>query len=184
MTGTPISDDEFSRLVGSVKHERVHFECQRSYDIGEEEGDLEAWVDATRRHRQPRIPLEIGWWRAYLDRARALSDQGVKLIRIRVVDQPPTDYQRWGAWAAPWYAAAGEQIYYLSRGKAMLDGLPANAPSDWDLLDDEQVIDTGFTFGGKVAGSTLITDPATVARYRAWRDIAVAHGTAATRAAA
>lgn len=185
---TAITEDEYAAQVRGVQDERVHFEAQRQYDIGEEAGDLADWLDAMAHHRQPPTPMDLPWWSAYLDRARAMRDRGVRLIRIRVIDEPPTDYQRWGMWAAPWYAAAGEQVLYLTRVRAAQLGLPVllgaiPAPCDWDVLDGQRVIITRF-FAGVPVASTLIDDPAVVNDYLRLRDIALAYGTAATPVAA
>lgn len=183
MTGTAIGEDQFTRLVTSMMAERVHFECQPVYAVDDEAGGLDDWLAANRAGRPPTTPDQIGWWNDYLAWARETTapppeGRGVRLVRIRIVDDPPTDYQRWAAWSAPWYAAAGEQLLYLTRAEAVRVGLPARRGArDWHLLDGAQVIVTSFTPAGVVAGSTLITDPVTAALYRRWRDRALAVAT-------
>jgi hypothetical protein len=41
---------------------------------------------------------------------------------VRVVETPPTDYQRWMRWMDRWNRAAGEDIKYLSRANARKAG--------------------------------------------------------------
>jgi hypothetical protein len=108
-----------------------------------------------------------------------LTRQGKRRARVRVLDEPPTDYQRWLVWTSPWYAAVGEDIRYLTRSRAARIGLPLR--EDWWLLDDNRVIVMRFTEEGEIAGDVLITDPAAVASYRTWRDLAIAHAIPATQ---
>jgi hypothetical protein len=56
-------------------------------------------------------------------------------------------------------------------------GLPSGI--DFWLLDDTRVIVMEFSEPGLISRLTLITDPGEVARYRAWRDLAVRIATAA-----
>ena len=99
-------------------------------------------------------------------------------------DEPPSDYQRWEMWAAPWHSQAGERIAYISRSKAMRAMLPLWLGSDWWLLDDERVIHMQFTEDGAVEDRTLIDDPGIVARFTGWRDLAVRIATPAEEFAA
>ena len=99
------------------------------------------------------------------------THEGKTVSRVRVLDEPPTDYQRWLLWADPWHAAAGEDIRYIPRSRAVRVGLPL--AHDWWLLDDTRVITMRFTPDGEVDGKMLITDPELVAKYRAWHSIAV-----------
>jgi hypothetical protein len=93
--------------------------------------------------------------------------------RVRILAEPPTDYQSWELWAAPWHAQAGEQIGYLTRSQANALGLPTRY--DWWLLDEQAVIVMRFDETGRIAGKDLVTDPGIVAEHREWRDLAVRH---------
>ena len=91
--------------------------------------------------------------------------------------EPPTDYQRWEVWAAPWHAQAGEDIRYMPRSIAERIGLSLD--HDWWLLDDERLIVMRYTSADEVASKELITDPGSVAPYLKWRDLAVRNATPA-----
>jgi hypothetical protein len=124
----------------------------------------------------PVPPPEIGWWRAWLSQAAAQVREGKTIGRVRVLAEPPSDYQRWMTWAGPWYAQAGEAIRYLSRSRAAGLGIPLE--TDWWLLDDRRLILMHFTDAGEIAGKELTTDAGVVARHRAWRDLAVSNAAA------
>jgi hypothetical protein len=111
-----------------------------------------------------------------------VTRQGRKIGRVRVLAEPPTDYQRSEIWADPWHARAGEQIRYLPRSRAEQIGLPLD--HDWWLLDDERLIDMRFNDAGEITGKALITDPGIVAPYCEWRDLAVRNATPAEQVTA
>lgn len=173
----PIGNDEFGRLLAGFRRTAFHMETRPFYVIPSEQPVLERFLTGT-----PEQPPDVGWWREWLSQVDSLTRQGKHVGRVRVLDEPPTDYQRWLLWAGPWHAAAGEDIRYIPRRRAGQAGLPLD--HDWWLLDDEQVIRTRFTPGNAAREKTLITDPEAVAAYLAWRDTAVRYATAAEQIAA
>lgn len=167
-----LSEDEFADLLSTYRHTAFRFEAQPSYAIGEERAELDRFLAGS-----PLRPSEVPWRRAYLDRIAGQAQTGKRRTRVRVFDEPPTDYQRWLIWTTRWYTAAGEDIRYLPRSQAERIGLPLEA--DWWLLDDRLVIFMRFTSAGEMAGDELITDPDAIAFYRTWRDAAIAHASPA-----
>ena len=168
-----ISADECNELLRTFEHGWFRMEGRDGYAIGEELPEFERFLAGA-----PRPPSEIGWWKEWLDHAAALTKQGKTISRIRVIpDDGPTEYQRWLIWAGPWYTSAGVDIRYLTRSRALSIGLPPG--SDWSLLDGQRVIIHEFNEAGEVTGWDLITDPATVAQYARWQDIAVRNATLA-----
>ena len=105
-------------------------------------------------------------------RARTVS-------RVRILAEPPTDYQRWQIWATPWHiAAGGGHPGYMARGAAEGIGLPL--PHDWWLLDDKRVLVMRFTDDGEIESKALITDAGAGRHVPAsWRDVAIRHATPA-----
>ena len=100
---TPISGDEFGELLRTFQRSAFRLEVQPFYAIGEEQPEFERFLAGS-----PRPPTEISWWNAWLGQVAGLTRQGKTVTRVRVLDEPPTDYQRWMLWADPWYAEAGE----------------------------------------------------------------------------
>lgn len=56
--------------------------------------------------------------------ARAQTQQGKRIERVRLVDEPPSDGQRYLLATTPDNLAAGEDIRYMSRAHAQRIGLP------------------------------------------------------------
>jgi hypothetical protein len=100
------------------------------------------------------------------------TGQGKTIARVRIIDRPPTDYQRWSLWCARWHMEAGEDITYLYRQTANGLGLRI-PPGDWQMFDHSRLVLMAFTPAGEPAGKTLVTDPTMIRRYEAWRAVAM-----------
>jgi hypothetical protein len=166
--GRPITEAEFGRLLKSFSRSAWRLETYDSYHLGYEAADFEQFLAG-----RPVPPPEVSWWRPWLDMISTMTQEGKRIGRVRILAEPPTDYQRWELWAAHWHAQAGEQTSYLSRSQAAALGL--RTKHDWWLLDEQTVIVMRFDDGGKIVGKELITDPGIVAQHREWRDLAVCH---------
>jgi hypothetical protein len=173
----PVTDDEFRDLLRSFRRTAFYLEAQDAYALDYEASDLERFLAGS-----PTPPPEVGWWRPWLDQVAGLTRQGKQVTRVRVISEPPSDYQRWGLWALPWHARAGEQISYVPRSAATVIGLPLDC--DWWLLDDERVIRMHYTADGRIEEKALVTEPGIVALHREWRDLAVRNATTAEEIAA
>ncbi|GAB1639600.1 DUF6879 family protein [Krasilnikovia sp. MM14-A1259] len=124
-------ETEFWQQLRDYDHSAWRFEQQRQYDIGYEETQLRAFLDG-----HPESPMENPELGAWMRQVAAQTRAGKTIGRVRIVDTPITDYQRWMAWMDRWNTEAGEQIDYLLR--SMLNQLPP-APfgdTDWWLLDE------------------------------------------------
>ena len=172
-----LTEDEFLDVVRGFRVSAFRFEAQRRYKLDYERDEYQAFMAG-----HPRSPDRIDWWRPWFERVRQYAAEGRHISRVRVLDKPPTEYQRWLLWASPWHTEAGEDIRYLPRSRAETAGLPLN--HDWWLLDDARLIIMLFTEDGEVESKTLVTDNRTIATYRTWRDLAVAHSTPAAQVAA
>jgi hypothetical protein len=150
--------DFLHRLLATPARSAFRLETRATYALSYERADFERFLAGS-----PVPPPEAGWWRPWLEQISKLASEGKRISRVRVLAEPPSDYQRWMLWGNPWHAKAGEQICYLPRSRAERIGLPL--VHDWWLLDDERLIDMRFTDAGEIAGKSLITDPGTVASY-------------------
>lgn len=108
------------------------------------------------------------WYEMTAEAARA----GRPFLRVRVVSTPPSDYVRYGLWAAAANLAAGEEIRYLDRDHAATLGLPVTPPHDAWLLDDTKVVVLHFDADDRFIEAELRTDPATIEQHRRWQAIA------------
>ena len=180
MSRLTISEDEFAVMLRSFKRSAFRLETRRSYALTYEREEFERFLAGT-----PTPPPEVDWWQPWLEQITRLAGEGKTVSRVRVLTDPPTPYQRWELWAAPWHAQAGEDIRYMPQWRARQLGLlPERKEQDWWLLDDERVILMRFTRDGEIDGKTLTDDPGVVARHLHWRDLAVRNATPAEKFAA
>jgi hypothetical protein len=168
--GTPITEDAFAELFRSFEHSAWRWEVRTHYALDYEETDFRLFLAGT-----PAPPPDVSWWRPWLNDMQSLTQQGKRIGRVRVLAEPPSDYQRWEIWATPWHTAAGENIAYMPHSRAVSLGLPLDC--DWWLFDDEQLLMMRFDESGHIDGKTLITDREIIARHCAWRDVAVRNAT-------
>lgn len=166
-----ITEDRFWELLGTFERDAFRLETQDAYALDYERADFEAFL-----HGTPLSP-DAGWFREWLDLVTAHTGAGQTMARVRILAEPPTDYQRWLVSGTPWYNQASEDIRYMPRSRAVALGLPLNA--DWWLLDDQRLILMRFDGAGEVTSMELVTEPGAIARHQQWRDLAVRNATAA-----
>jgi hypothetical protein len=177
MTTHAISEGEFNDLLQSIERSAFRLETRDSYALDYEREDFDRFLAGT-----PTPPPDLDWWRPWLDQVARLAGEGKTVSRVRVLAEPPSDYQRWMIWAAPWYAQAGEQVSYLPRSAS--GKLPLPLGHDWWLLDDKRVIRMWFTEAGEIDRKLLTDDREIIALYLKWRDLAVRNATTAEEIAA
>lgn len=170
--GTPISEDEFADLFRRFHSSAFRLETREYYAMSYER---EAFHRFLKGHPQP--PSALPWWQDWLNQMQELTHNGKRIGRVRIMSEPPTDYQRWEMWGTPFHVEVGEEIHYLSRSAALALHVPLD--EDWWLFDDTRLVIMQYTSAGEIDGKTLITDPGVIARYCGWRDLAVSHATTA-----
>jgi hypothetical protein len=166
-------ETEFWQQLRDYRFSAWRFEQQRQYDIGYEEAQLQAFLDG-----HPESPMENPGLGPWMRQVAAQTAAGKTIGRVRIVDSPITDYQRWMAWMDKWNIEAGEQIDYLPR--AALAQIPP-APfgeADWWLFDeatpDARVMIMSFTETGYRHRVELETDRAAVAAAADFRRMVIA----------
>lgn len=174
---TPITQAQFAEMFRIFRESAFHLETREFYAMTYERDAFQRFLDG-----QPLPPSGLPWWQAWLEEMKELTRQGKRIGRVRVLSEPPSDYQRWELWGTAWHIEAGEEIRYMSRRRAEQIGLALDY--DWWLFDDERLIITRFTAAGEIAEKSLITDPGVIARHREWRDLAVRNATTAEKFAA
>jgi hypothetical protein len=91
--------------------------------------------------------------------------------RVRIVDTPPTDYQRWMQWMDRWNGEAGEEILYLTRQGAREAGIiPQIGPDDWWLFDDERLVVMRHDGDGRRIQAELFMNEPEVEQALQWRE--------------
>jgi len=164
-----LNDEEWAEAIRTFEHTAFRLEQQRQY--AEPAGTVERFLAG-----DPQPPDDVPEFRAWADDIRTLTQQGKRIERVRIHDDPPTGYQRWERWAGQQTIAAGEVIRYISRHRAYEVGLlPAAGPDDWWLMDDDRLVVMHFNTEGHLDESELVTDPDWVTRACEWWRLAVRH---------
>jgi hypothetical protein len=164
---TPIDSEQFRELLGGFQQSWFKFECQPVYAMSEERVPMYRFL----RTGEVLPPSRFPWWQEWLNLMTDHAQAGHVIQRVRVLAEPPTDYQRYLLAITRWHVEAGERITYLPRSAAERAGLPL--VKDWHLFDDFTVVLTQFTPGGGLLSRLLTTDADTVGHYRVLRDIAL-----------
>lgn len=164
---TVVTQDEYADMFRQCS-DAFRMEGERSYRTSPAEAEALAGFLAG----NPEPPSAFPVWQSWLDQVREWTEAGKTIARVRIMDDPPTDYQRWSLWCASWHRQAGENIAYLSRRTADDLGIPRG---DWQLFDHHHLVLMEFSATGEIAGKTLVTDPTVITRYRSWRSVALRH---------
>lgn len=110
-------------------HTAWRWETRREYGVPSETADFRRFLRG-----EPASPdTAAGPWRETM---RLLHGQGKSVARVRVLDEPPTGYQRWLLEDVLDSVEAGEDIRYLSRSAAEELDLPMD---DFWLFDSHTV---------------------------------------------
>lgn len=170
--GEKLTGDDFNHLFRYFTDTACRLEVQPAYAVTDERESVCEFLAG-----EPRPVTEFPFYAAWLDQIRAVTAQGRRVERVRVLEEPPTDYQRWEMWSGQYNIAAGEVIRYLPRSRALQIGLPV--VDDWWLFDSQHVATMRFGPHGEPLGGEIISGPEIVARHRDWWDLAVRHSTLA-----
>jgi Family of unknown function (DUF6879) len=167
--GSALSNAEFGALLRAFEHTAFRLELQPVYLEPSEHDTVARFLAG-----EPEPPTEVEGLRAWFGQVADLTKQGKRIDRVRVHEDPPTDYQRWERWIGRWNTEAGETIRYITRHRAHEVGLlPAAGTRDWWLLDSSRLVVMTFDEEGHRIQNELITDPTIVVQACAWRDLAV-----------
>jgi hypothetical protein len=158
-----VSGQEFADFVLGYGHTAFRLETRERYN---EPGEAEPVRQFLAGHP------DYAWneeWAAMMRRRTAL---GQRMARVRIVDEPHSDYTRFGLDLARVNVAAGEDIRYLPRAQAKDFDLPGH---DYWLIDSCKVGILRFTDDDVLLGAEIPADPAVVVRHCYWRDVAWRH---------
>jgi hypothetical protein len=161
----------YRRQLAGNRRSAWRFEQQPSYWLGYERAQFEKFLAG-----DPESPADNPDLQSWFDRVRGWVADGRTIGRVRVVDEPPTDYQRWMQWMDRWNRDAGETIQYLTRAAAVAAKvIPQAGAEDWWLFDDERIVLTHFDELGRPVRYELIEgEPDVIDQAIRWRAWAVA----------
>jgi hypothetical protein len=164
-----ITGGEFGHYMRTFESSAFRLEQQPAYAV-----DFEAEHVAAFRAGDVRDPREMPEFAAWLPTVAEHVAQGRRIERVRIHQDPPTDYQRWVRYVGRWNVEAGEVIHYATTEQARRAGLlPDAGPYDWWLLDDARILRMTFNDDNVCIERHLLTDEQSLDRARTWREQAI-----------
>lgn len=158
-----ITGEDFADLFTAFTRTAFRWEAQATYYEDYEVEPLRKWHAGE--------PDDLEWMEDWLAEIRGATRAGRCYERVRVYTEPPTDYLRWQQHVTPANVAAGEDVRVITEHQTRALRLPTD---DFWLFDDELLARMHFT-DNRWIGAEILTDAATVAQHRVWRDLAWKH---------
>lgn len=156
-----LSGQALADFVLGYEHTAFRLETRERYNEPEE-------VEPIRRFLAGEP--DYAWNQEWAAMMRRRTAAGQRMTRVRVVDEPQSDYTRFGIDLALVNAAAGEDIRYLLRVRAQDLDLPGH---DFWLIDSRKVGILRFGHDDLLLGAEIPADPAVVVSHCYWRDVAL-----------
>ncbi|MCI0689231.1 MAG: hypothetical protein L0Y54_18665 [Sporichthyaceae bacterium] len=160
-----LTGDQFSDLFTTFDHTAWRLETRRAYNADSEAEPMRRWLAGEPRH-------VYDPFRGWLDMVRAAIAEGKRFARVRIVAEPPTTYQRFGAAGARFNVDAGEDIRYLAESRASELKLPRE---DFWLFDSIRIARLHFDEGDRLLGAEIVRDAEQVVAANWIRDVAWHH---------
>lgn len=154
--------EEITHLFAEFEHTAWRLETRRGYASDRAGTRFQAFVRGIEPAPEPDHPWNVN--------VRAKAEQGARFSRVRIVDEPPTDGQRFLMATAAGNVDAGEDIRVLPRADAERLQLPDH---DLWLFDSRTLVRMHIDHTDTTIGVELVEDPAEVlaacrARDAAW----------------
>nr|MDT0662104.1 hypothetical protein [Micromonospora sp. DSM 115978] len=157
-----VSDpDAFQKLFLNFEHAAFKFEVRRAYGVRSEDLPFQQFLQG----HDPGIE----WLREWLDLMESQISTRKRVERVRVVDDPPSDYLRFEISITPHNLAVGEDIRYLDRDLAEELGLPHH---DFWLFDSRKLAVLHFGDDDTFLGFETIDGVHDILQHCYWRDVA------------
>ena len=147
----PLTPEEFGAQFDQFSEAVIRLETLPSYSVGgAEEERIQAWRDGLPR---PERSVRTSPWLARI--ATTTVTKGKSWQRVRVVDEPLTEYQRYQLQSYVESQAAGEQVRIARRDQVSDDG-----PDFWlfDGVDGYAVV-MRYDADGRWVGAERTEDP-------------------------
>jgi Family of unknown function (DUF6879) len=160
---TSTASPQWARLFTAFTRSAFRLEGLQHYA---EPGEAEAFA----RFCAGQVPqVDLSWW---LGLARGHICAGRSMSRVRIIEEPPTDYTRFELACYPAMVEAGDDIRIIAGPPGTVrHGLP---PHDFWLFDDRDVWVLTYDPDGVFRYAELLDDPRVVADHLRWRDLALA----------
>lgn len=155
----PLTVDELTELVETTQRDFFRIETLRSYDTAITTPDFRRWLDG---EAEPIWETRRPW----LDKLTQWASEGRPRRRVRVIHDPPSDYQRYACdWGYRHNVAAAELVRVLDLAEQPAPRELLQAPGDWSLIDGQRVIKMHYHPDGQFHGAQLL-DPSQTERHR------------------
>lgn len=159
-----IGFDEFGGMFTTLKHSAWRLETRRRYAEDEDTDTYQQFAAGE--------PVTWDLNDPWCTNRREQTALGKRFERVRILDEPATEGQRYLLDNARRNTAVGEDIRVLTRSKADVLGLPR---ADFWLFDSRVVALLHFDEDDALTGVELITNPVDVLRYAQAREAAWHH---------
>ncbi|MFE7509767.1 DUF6879 family protein [Streptomyces sp. NPDC057540] len=156
--------EEITHLFAEFQHSAFRLETRRGYATDRDGARFQAFMRGVDPAPEPDHPWNVN--------VRAKTEEGARFSRVRLVDEPPTDGQRFLMATAAGNVAAGEDIRVLSRAAA--ERLGVDIGHDFWLFDSTTLVRMHIDDTDTTIGVETITDPAAVLAACRSRDTALA----------
>lgn len=158
----PVPFEEITHLFSEFEHTAFRLETRRGYASDRQGDRFKAFLRGIDPRPDPCNPWNVN--------VRDKAVQGARFSRVRIIDEPPTDGQRFLLASAAGNTEAGEDIRVLARAEAVRLELP---DYDFWLFDSRTLVRFHIDDQDVTTGVEVIDDPADVlaacrARDRAW----------------
>ncbi|WP_431033303.1 DUF6879 family protein [Streptomyces sp. P6-2-1] len=161
-----LAPETFAGMFQNFRHSAWHLEMRRGYAVDQKESTYAQFL----RGETPTWNMDSSWARTISAKTR----DGAYVGRVRIVDNPPTEGQRYLLAHAEHNAALGEEVRNMWRGDAERINLP---DEDFWIFDSHIVVLCLFDDDDVLTGAELITEPARVNQYNRVRDVAQHYAT-------
>lgn len=175
MTNPDLLDaTQLSQVLATTHRDLFRMETLPSYDVPINGNDFERWLagepEPTWETKQPWMDTLTRW-----------AQEGRPRRRVRVIHDPITEYERYACdWGYRLNEQAGENIRVLDLAETSPPPELQQAPGDWWLIDDREVVAMHYYPDGRFMGARRVVDPRHVSLHSqaaavAW-DVAVPFG--------
>lgn len=155
--------EEITHLFAEFEHTAFRLETRRGYATDRAGTRFQAFMRGITPAPEPGNPWHVN--------VREKAEQGARFSRVRIIDEPPTDGQRFLMASAVGNTEAGEDIRVLPRTEAEQLGLP---DGDFWLIDSRTLVRMHIDDTDSTVGVEVIDDPAEVLAACRARDAALA----------
>ncbi|GAA2796511.1 DUF6879 family protein [Streptomyces showdoensis] len=157
--------EEIAHLFAAFEHTAFRLETRRGYATDRSGARFQAFLRGVDPSPEPGHPWNVN--------VRQKAEQGARFSRVRLIDEPPTEGQRFLMATAAGNVAAGEDIRVLERTIAEQLCLP-----DWDfwLFDSRLLVRMHIDDTDTTVGVEVVNDPGQVLSACRARDAALAAG--------